>query len=181
MKVEKIEYRNRNRLKYFVFSLLVTMFGSLRAQTISGNIKIQAGKIDYTWIIVTNNKEKTTCDSLGQFTLRNTLNADTLKIIPFPLFTQLSIINFPSGYDSLRFDSIPLFRKPDYGYPIISFKTKRASRKYFKNREKEQHEDELELIQLVSEYVYCWNERNYKLKLVKSGVGHIVLLDLKQN
>ena len=157
--------------------LIITSYSF--SQSISGSVKFQSDRTDYTWTFVEVDGVKTECDSLGEFELNNINVNDTLEIIPIPIFINVKIYNFPKNFDSLIFNSIPLFNNVNYSTPIINFRTKRASKKYFKKFTKEKQLERDELINRIENYSYTWSGQEYKLEVIESKESLILLIDLK--
>ena len=165
--------------------IIVTMLTMVSAfysysQNISGSVKFQSDRTDYSLVFVECNGVKTECDSLGEFELNSIGGNDTLEITPIPIFVNVKIYNFSSSADSLQFESIPLFQNIEQGIPIINFKSKRASRKYFKQLEKERELEKQELIKRISYYSYEWSGRVFKLEVVDSEESLTILINLNQ-
>ena len=114
--------------------ILIVCF-NCKSQTIKGSLAFQNDRTEFDFTFVGLGEIKTECDSLGNFTVTShTINdvMDTLSARPFPGYIKVKIFNIPKAADTLILSPIPLFEDIDSGLPVINFKTKRASRKYFK-------------------------------------------------
>lgn len=150
------------------------------SQTISGSVKFQSDRTNYSWIFIELDGVKTECDSLGEFELNNIKGNDTLVVFPFPIFIKVKIYNFSNNIDSIHFSSIPLFNNVRDVIPIINFRSKEASRKYFKQFEREKELEREQLIRRIRNYKYEWNGKEYNLEVVESEESLTILINMNQ-
>ncbi len=169
-----------NKLRIITIIILLTFINYSNSQTITGNVRFQSDRNNYQWTFAKIDGVKTECDSTGNFELSNINNIDTLLIIPIPIFISVCIYNFPNNIDSLHLDSIPLFKNLNRTIPIINFKSKRASKRYFKKLDKERKSEKEELIKEISNYKFLWKDRGFKLKVIESDKNLFILIDLNQ-
>lgn len=161
------------------FYLLVTASLSI-CQTISGNVKFQSDRKNYTWVFTNVNDVRIECDSLGHFQFNKIENIDTLDIYPIPMFISVKIYNFPASFDIVNLIDIPFFSTIDRNMPMIHFRTKRAARKYFKKSNKQEDLDREVLKKRISDYRFVWNEREYDLELNEHDDSYTILINLAQ-
>ena len=162
-----------------IFFFITFIFYS-KCQNITGNAKIQSDSISSLWAFVTMSGIETRVDSVGDFELNNINVSDTLRIIPFFDYIIVSICNFPDSLDSIHFDSIPIFSNLSRGIPIISFTSKRASRKFWKNFKKKRELEKMDLIKEINNYRFHWNNKDYRLNVIDQIQSLSILIDLDQ-
>lgn len=168
------------KVRLIIMTFLLTFIGSANAQTITGTVKFKYDRTNYTWTYAKMDQIKAECDSVGNFELKNINPLDTLVIIPIPISYVIKIYNFPANFSSIHFNSIPLFKAEDRGYPLINFRTKRAARKYSRKLEKERRLEREEFLKTVSNYKFFWNNKEYALEVKESGESFTILIDLDQ-
>lgn len=168
-------------MKQLIYKLLLVwmLFVSFdsKSQTIHGNVVFTDNGHAYEFTFVKMNENKTVCDTLGYFTLGPVDQLDTLLVFPFPEYIRVKICHIPAT-ENIEFENIPLFRDVEDGIPIINFKTKRASKKYFRNLEKEREHEGVVLKQKIEATAFTWNDRKYPLRLIRENGNSVVLIDL---
>lgn len=164
-----------------VVTLYLLVFSTvLNGQTIKGNVQFQSDRSIYTWVFLEIDGKRTECDSIGKFELKEVHLNDTLNVNPIPIFIKVKIYNLPSNLESIELISIPLFQKVVIGHPMINFRSKRASKQYFKQVKIEKQLEEDELTKRIQDYRYIWNGNEYKLELIKSNENYTILINLNQ-
>ena len=171
------------KYKLVIFGLFLLNLFNSEGQITKGSVSFEDGSTNFDFLIIEFGVTKTLCDSIGNFILkRNTVmtEMDTLIVRPFPEYIKVKVINIPSNNDTISLSRIPLFNNVDNGFPVINFKSKRASKKYFKNLEKKQQEEEAILKKEIEDSIFHWNGIGYKLRLEKDDMENIVIIDLKK-
>lgn len=162
-----------------VLLVVVIMFSTFcYGQTIQGNLKFQSYHNGYDFIIIKTSNERTTCDSNGFFQIELQYNSDTLEIIPIPDHIKVKIYNISRNSDTIELSEIPIFENVDEGIPIINFSTKRAAKKFFKQLKKKRLLEEEELDKQIEEYVYLWNKKEYKLRVLRINNETTIYINL---
>jgi len=159
----------------FYLYLSVTSVG---CQVISGSIEFQDDTKEFGLTRIEISDGIVSCNRAGFFEFINVNPTDTLEVIPIPIFYNVKLFNLPNKFDTLEFLSIPIFEKIDEGIPIIHFKTKRDSKKYFKKLKKERELQEKELMMKIEEHKYFWKDQFYDLEIRKSEDSYTILIDL---
>lgn len=167
------------KLTLILFCLVLS--SQPHAQTIKGSLCFENEPHSFMWIGISTSLQKMQCDSLGQFQLNYAANSDVLEVFPFPgAFYKVRIINLPKTIDTLTLEAIPIYRNTGHGIPIINFKNKRSSKKYFKKLEAEQRAEEKELEVFINERSYFWNGKEYPLRLERTKESGTIYIDLKE-
>ncbi len=148
------------------------------SQSINGNVQFQSERLDYSFISVGVEQNKTICDSLGRFELKNISNTDTIEVTPIPIHIKVKLYNLPHKFDTLIFNDIPLFDNIIVGTSIINFGNKRAAKKYFKAQNKEIKAKLEALKTRINNSTYTWNGKEYQLDLIESEGSKTILIDL---
>lgn len=148
-------------------------------QVIDGSVKFLDGNSKFSLVNVRIGENLVPCDSHGGFKFNGIINADTIEITPYPAYVKVIIINYPKNIDSLKLYSIPFFENVNKGIPMINFKNKRASKKYYKKLEKAWHIEEEELILKINHSRYIWNGKAMKVTTEKNNGILTVILNLK--
>ena len=169
------------KFRYTIPALLLIVCFNCKSQTIQGSLVFQNDRTEFDFTFVVLGEARTECDSLGNFTVTSyTIDKvmDTLTAHPFPLYIKVKIFNIPKDADTVILTPIPLFEEMDSGIPIINFKTKRASRKYFKKLNQEREKHALDLKSEIESYRYLWNNEEYKLELLEKDGNRTILINL---
>ena len=154
-----------------LFSIIFGLSFSCYSQVIKGQAIAFESTAPNIFTIVVNGEAKTFCDSLGNFTLTldSISQSNSLEILPFPKFRKVTINNIPLEGDTIILNAIPLFRTRETSIPIVSFKSKRASKKHFKKLELERDKQEQIEIHKIRDYVFKWNGQTYKFTFSDSN------------
>ena len=147
---------NKLRLEILCFMvILIPVF--CRSQVIQGTLKFHTEYNNYNYILFKSFNEVVPCNSNGSFQVELSFNSDTIEIIPIPTYIKVKIYNLPSNLDTIQLRDIPIFKDVDEGIPIINFKNKRASKKFFRKLEKS---NEIEFKKLInkSKKVYSFGK-----------------------
>lgn len=147
-------------------------------QVVQGTLKFQSDYNNYNFINIKSFNEVVPCNSSGSFQLELSFNSDTLEIVPFPAFIKVKIYNLPSNLDTIQLRDIPIFKDIDEGIPIINFKTKRASKKFFRRLEKNNKVEIEKLDKQIEQSVFVWENMEYKLIVIRNNDERTMYINL---
>lgn len=170
-----------NRLNRICFkTLFVLLSYPGLSQKITGTIYFIDNEKNQSYTLVSTVVEQKLCDSLGYFQIKRSNRYDLLTIMPSPEYIPVKIYHFPDSISTLKLDSIPIFNQPETGIPIINFKSKRASRKFFKNLARKQDIQRQETITAIRNSWISVNGKRIPLLLQQKSDTWIILIDLSR-
>lgn len=165
-----------NRILLPVFFALLS--NACFTQQVEGFVRFADHGTAYTFTGISSGIDRTLCDSIGHFQIKLSSISDTLTISPFPKYIRVKIYHFPDSINNLKLDSIPLFIQPDMGIPIVHFKSKRASKKFFKNLAKEQDTLKQETMTAIRNSWISVNGKRVPMLLQQRSDTWLIFIDL---
>lgn len=152
-----------------ILCFLVIMFSTFcSSQVIQGTLKFQSDHKNYNFIRIKTSNKVTSCDSNGFFQIELQNKSDTLDIIPIPNHIKVKVYNISGNLDTIKLFEIPIFMNVGEGIPIVNFRTKRTSKKFFKQFEKNRQVEIEKLDNQIKGNVYLWENKEYKLRVLRT-------------
>lgn len=170
------------KYKFEILLIVVIVFPTFcLGQVVQGSLKFHSDYNKHNFTRIRSLKEAVSCGSNGSFQVELSNNSDTIEIIPFPTYIKVKIYNLPKNLDTIQLQDIPMFKDVDEGIPIINFKTKRASKKFFRRLEKNNKVEIEKLDKQIEQSVFIWKNKEYKLNMVRTDDERTIYINLGSN